>query len=92
MLLHEWRKLCTSTTDKVVERAVNRCKFHELAKLNDPVDRFLDIVDCLHLRNCYEPMEERLAKYDVRQQSLINIYIHASLSPYILSTIDLSLS
>lgn len=65
MLLSEWRRLCTTITDAEVKRAVNKCKFHELVKLNDPVDRFLDIVNCLYLRNCYKPMKERLATYEV---------------------------
>ncbi|XP_067211015.1 mitochondrial-processing peptidase subunit beta-like isoform X2 [Linepithema humile] len=64
MLLREWRKLYTTVTNLEVERAINKCKFQELKKLNDPVDRFFDIVNCLHLRKCYIPMEERLAKYE----------------------------
>ncbi|XP_032685412.1 mitochondrial-processing peptidase subunit beta-like, partial [Odontomachus brunneus] len=64
MLLHEWRRLNTTITDMEVQRAVNKCIFHELMKLNDPVNRFLDIFNCLYLRDCYEPMSDRLARYN----------------------------
>lgn len=65
MLLSEWRRLCTIITNAEVERAVNQCIFHELTKLNDPVDRFFDIVNCLYLYNRYSSMEERFARYQV---------------------------
>lgn len=65
MLLHEWRRLSTTITDMEVQRAVNKCIFHELTKLNDPVNRFFDIFNCLYLRDCYEPMSDRLARYNV---------------------------
>ncbi|XP_019696325.1 mitochondrial-processing peptidase subunit beta-like [Harpegnathos saltator] len=63
MLLHEWRRLSTTITGMEVQRAVNKCMFHELMKLNDPVNRFFDIVNCLYLRDCYEPMNDRLTGY-----------------------------
>lgn len=65
MLLNEWQRLYTTITNMEVSRAVNNCKVHELRKLNDPVARFFDIVNCLYLRNCYEPMEQRLLTYEV---------------------------
>lgn len=67
LLLSEWRRLCTIITNAEVERAINQCIFHELAKLNDPVEHFLDIVNCFYLCNYYNPMEERLTSYQVSQ-------------------------
>jgi len=65
MLSSQWRRLCTLITNTEVERAVNQCIFQELTKLNDPVERFFDIVNSFYLCNHYNPMEERLACYQV---------------------------
>ncbi|XP_011879225.1 PREDICTED: cytochrome b-c1 complex subunit 1, mitochondrial-like isoform X2 [Vollenhovia emeryi] len=74
MLLSEWRRLCTISTDVEVERAVNQCVFHELTKLNNPMDRFFDMVNCFYLYNRYIPMKERFANYqEVTAETVRNI-------------------
>ena len=61
----EWMRLCTSITEKEVERAVNECKTKELVKLSDPVQKFIYIASCLFYRGAYEPCDHRITKYEV---------------------------
>ncbi|XP_046590851.1 cytochrome b-c1 complex subunit 1, mitochondrial isoform X2 [Neodiprion lecontei] len=64
VIQNEWFRLCTSITEKEVQRAVNQCKTRELAKLNSSIDRFFDIAVSLFRQGRYEQISQRLCKYD----------------------------
>lgn len=65
MVQNEWMRLCGEITSGEVERAVNQCKTRELVRVNDSVDRFHDIANCLYRRGCYESFNHRIARYEV---------------------------
>lgn len=60
----QWMRLCTTITQKEVSRAVNQCKTKELLILNDPLNRFLDIVKNLYRYRDYKPVDQRVAEYE----------------------------
>lgn len=63
-LQKEWMKLCTTITQKEVSRAVHQCITKDLLILNDPVNRFFDIVENVYRHGCYEPVEHRVVEYE----------------------------
>ncbi|XP_017753134.1 PREDICTED: mitochondrial-processing peptidase subunit beta-like [Eufriesea mexicana] len=63
MLQKEWMKLCTTITEKEVLRAVNQCITNDLIILNNPTNRFFDIVENVFRSGCYEPIEHRIVEY-----------------------------
>ncbi|XP_012270540.1 cytochrome b-c1 complex subunit 1, mitochondrial [Orussus abietinus] len=64
MLQREWLRLSTTITNKEVIRAVNQCRTYELTRVNDPVNRFFDIAMCLFRCGRYEPLQQRIQKYE----------------------------
>lgn len=63
-LQKEWMKLCTTITQKEVSRAVHQCITKDLLILNDPVNRFFDIVENVYRHGSYEPVEHRVMEYE----------------------------
>ncbi|XP_043527874.1 mitochondrial-processing peptidase subunit beta-like [Frieseomelitta varia] len=63
-LQKEWMKLCTVITEKEVSRAVHQCITKDLLILNNPENRFLDIVENVFRCGYYEPVEHRVVEYE----------------------------
>lgn len=75
-LQKEWMKLCTTITQKEVSRAVHQCITKDLLILNDPLNRFFDIVENVYRHGCYEPVEHRVVEYEVEHIVLSNLYFY----------------
>lgn len=75
-LQKEWMKLCTTITEKEVCRAVNQCVTNNLTILDDPTNRFFDIVENVFRYGCYEPIEQRIAEYEVNFLMLKNLFFY----------------